>query len=246
MPPFLKDFGTGLALPFRAVKVIARSAKLTLLSLLAALVTAFALVALWFWTWGWTGRLVDGWFSGDGTLRNVAAGLIHVVLFFISWAAAALTVPHLLLAPLQDPLSEAAEQSLGRPKAPGAGFVRSIGLSIVHTVVRLAMMLAGFVVLLPLHFIPVASSVVYAVLSSVWSMWCVCAEYVSGPAARHLKPFSSVTTSMRTAPFKSLGLGAALYALLFIPPLNFFLVPVAVVAGTLLYVQLETSERTSV
>ena len=36
-----------------------------------------------------------------------------------------------------------------------------------------------------------------------------------------------------------LGLGFGLYALLWIPILNLFLVPVAVVAGTLLFSQLE-------
>ena len=44
---------------------------------------------------------------------------------------------------------------------------------------------------------------------------------------------------MRSRPFLCLGVGLALYFLLWIPVLNFFLVPAAVVAGTLLFRQLQ-------
>ena len=49
---------------------------------------------------------------------------------------------------------------------------------------------ALFASLLPLNLIPVAGSVLYAVISAMWAMWWVCAEYLSGPMARHLLPWT--------------------------------------------------------
>jgi len=149
-----------------------------------------------------------------------------------------LTVPHLLLAPLQDPLSEATEEKLGDfTPAPfsAARLVTGTVTSVLHTVSRLALMLVGFGVLLPLNFVPVAGNILYGVLSATWAMWWVCAEYVSGPMARHLMPFKAVLKAMWARPFLSLGMGATLYVVLWVPVLNFFLVPLAVVAGTMLF-----------
>ena len=73
----------------------------------------------------------------------------------------------------------------------------------------------------------------WAVISSAWTMWWLCAEYVSGPMARHLYPFRQVLKSMRQRPAMSMGFGAALHLLLFVPVVNFFLVPLAVVGATI-------------
>ena len=72
-------------------------------------------------------------------------------------------------------------------------------------------------------------------LSAMWAMWWVCAEYLSGPMARHLLPFKAVLKAMRARPFLAMGMGATLYVVLWVPVLNCFLVPLAVVAGTLMY-----------
>jgi CysZ protein len=53
--------------------------------------------------------------------------------------------------------------------------------------------------------------------------------------ARHLYPFGQVLAALRRRLTLALGFGAALYVMLWVPVLNFFLMPVAVVAGTLLY-----------
>ena len=83
--------------------------------------------------------------------------------------------------------------------------------------------------------VPVAGSVLYLVLSSTWSMFWIAVEHLSNPMARHLRPFGQVVTALRRRLPLALGVGAALYVMLWVPVLNFFLMPVAVVAGTLLY-----------
>ncbi len=229
----LSDFFTGLGLPFTSLKLIFRGGKLLGLGLAAAAVTAVTLIGIFLGVWPLATRIAHA-IAGEGTLGVFLSFVVYLTLVVI----AALTVPNLALAPLQDPISEATEERCGgftAPKFSFATFVKSIGTSVAHTASRVSIIVLGFVVLFPLHFVPVAGSVVYFVASTTWAAWWLAAEYLSGPMARHLMPFKRVTAAMRARPMICLGFGLALYVVLWVPVLNFFLVPVAVVGGTLLF-----------
>ena len=94
---------------------------------------------------------------------------------------------------------------------------------------------SGFLVLFPLNFVPGVGSAVWWVLSSLWSSFWIAAEHLSNPMARHLFPFGAVVRALwRRLPL-AMGFGLATYAVLWVPVVNFFLMPLAVVSGTLLY-----------
>jgi CysZ protein len=232
------DLLRGLALPFQAFGLIFRTPKLLTLSLLCAVVTAATLVGTGWGAWSLGQALAQKLIGADGGWQHAASVGLGVVLFIVLFAVGALTLPNLLLAPLQDPLSEATEVKLGGFVAPPfslGGTLSGIFTSLRHTIARLALMALGYVVLLPLNLVPVAGSVVYVVLSSLWAMFWLAVEHLSNPMARHLRPFRQVFGVLRRRIALSLGFGAALYVLLWVPVLNCFLMPVAVVAGTLLY-----------
>ena len=232
------DLFTGLALPFRALRLVLTTPKLLLLSMVCALVTGLTLIALAIFLWPLAEWISGNWIDASSGWRNAAGLGVSVVLYAAMLIVGALTVPNLLLAPLQDPLSEATEEKLGNFAAPAfsvARLIKGTTTSLLHTASRLALMLLGFAILFPLNFIPGAGSVIYAALSLIWGMWLVCAEYLSGPMARHLLPFRAVLQAMRARPLLAMGMGATLYVVLWVPVLNCFLVPLAVVAGTLLY-----------
>jgi len=229
----LSDFFTGLGLPFKSLGLVFKGGKLLALSLVASAVTAVTLVAIFLGAWPLASRIAHA-LVGEGTLGVFLSLVVYLTLVVI----AALTVPNLVLAPLQDPISEATEERCGNFSAPKFSFptfVKSIGTSVAHTASRVFIIVIGFVVLFPLHFVPVLGSGAYFVLSTAWAAWWLTAEYLSGPMARHLMPFKRVTAAMRSRPMVSLGFGLALYVVLWVPVLNFFLVPVAVVGGTLLF-----------
>lgn len=232
------DFFSGLALPFRAFKLVLTTPRLFMLSLLCFALSLATLIALLVFLWPAAGWVTTGWVAEGSWWRTALGGGLHVLVYLALVAIGLLTVPSLLLAPLQDPLSEATETKLGNFTPPPFSVARTIsgaGTSLLHTVARIGLMLIGIVVLLPLNFIPVAGSVLYGVLSAAWSMWWVSAEYLSGPMARHLFPFSAVLKAMRARPLYAMGMGAALYVVLWVPVLNCFLVPLATVAGTMMY-----------
>lgn len=232
------DLFRGLWLPLRAFALILKTPKLFVLSLACAAVTGITLVGVGWGAWALGQRGASALIGAASGWQHAASIGLGVVFFIVLFAVGALTAPNLLLAPLQDPLSEATEVCCGdftaRPFSIGAA-TRGIVESLSHTLLRLALMALGLVVLFPLHLVPGAGSVLWLLLSSIWSMFWLAAEHLSNPMARHLRPFRQVLGVLRKRLLLSLGFGATLYVLLWVPVLNFFLMPVAVVAGTLLY-----------
>ncbi len=232
------DAVTGAWLPVRAARLMLTTPKVLGWSLGCALVTAATLVVLAVWWWPLSqhwGELLVGNSAG---WQRATGSVVGFVLFVLLYGVSALTVPNVVLAPLQDPLSEATEVACGDFTPPPFSFaatVHGVSVSLRHTALRLLFMALGFVALLPLNFIPVVGNTGWLVGSTVWSMFWLAAEHLSNPAARHLHPFGQVVRALRKRPFLALGFGASLWVLLWVPVVNFFLVPVAVVAGTLLF-----------
>jgi CysZ protein len=113
--------------------------------------------------------------------------------------------------------------------------VRGITTGLLHTLARLFFLLAGLTLLLPLHLIPGVGSVLWTVLGALWTMTWMAGEFLAAPMTRHLYPFAEVRRMLRQRRALCLGLGAGVYLLLWVPILNTFFLPVAIVAGTLLY-----------
>ncbi|MBX7096070.1 MAG: EI24 domain-containing protein [Myxococcaceae bacterium] len=228
----------GAALPFKAVGLIARTPRLLGLALISAVVTSGVVVLLFITLWPLARSIAEHLVAGDGTTWSVVRTAGVVLLYVVLLVSTLLTVPHLVLAPLEDPLSEATEVSLGGFTPPPFSlgtFARGVVLSASHTLLRLVFLLGGVLVLLPLNLLPVVGSVAYAVVSFTWSAWWAASEYTAGPGARHHLGFFEVQRLLRRGSGATLGLGAVLVVLLWIPLVNFFLVPLAVVSGTLLY-----------
>jgi CysZ protein len=237
------DFFRGLTLPFLALRVVFGNRRVFLLSLIASVVTFFALLALVALLALYTDDLVRRWFFEPSTWYGQVGFWALVALLFVLLLVVGLnTVPLLLLAPLQDPLSEATEQACGTSGGGGAfslgGVLRGAWVSIAHTAARIALLLGGHALLLPLHLVPGVGSALWAALSITWTIYWLAAEYLDAAMARQLYPFSEVRRAvLRRLPL-CMGFGAAVYLLMWLPVLNLFFVPLAVVAGTLLFHEL--------
>ncbi|MCP3164472.1 EI24 domain-containing protein [Myxococcus qinghaiensis] len=237
--PRLADFFQGLGLLGRAFGLIFRSRRLFVLSALCAAVTAVALVALAWLLWRYApGALGSFWTQPESWYGRGLWYTVLVLSGLVLWVVGANVVPPLLLAPLQDPLSEATEALCGGGDGPPftlASFVRGIVTGLAHTLARLFFLLAGLTILLPLHLIPGVGSILWTVLGGLWTMTWMAGEYLAAPMTRHLYPFAEVRRMLRQRRALGLGLGAGVYLLLWVPVVNTFFLPVAIVAGTLLY-----------
>ncbi|WP_224366915.1 EI24 domain-containing protein [Hyalangium versicolor] len=237
--PALKDFFQGVGLLGRAFGLIFRSPKLFLLSTLCAIVTLASLVGLSVLLWHYTPGLVGSFFARPEAWYGQALWyLVLTLTFVVLLVVGANVVPPLLLAPLQDPISEATEELCGGAPSPPfslGAFFRGLVTGIAHTLARLLFLLLGLAVLLPLHLIPGLGSILWTVLGSLWSMIWMAGEHLAAPMTRHLYPFAEVRRMLRERSALCLGFGAGVYLLLWVPVLNTFFLPVAIIAGTLLY-----------
>ncbi|HZN94037.1 MAG TPA: EI24 domain-containing protein [Myxococcales bacterium] len=239
------DFARGLRLPFSAFRLIFRSPRLFGLSLLASAVTLAGLVGSVVAWWRFTGPLLETVIQEpEPGLTRWLWKVLWGLLFLLLTAITMNTVPVLLLAPLQDPLSEATEELCGdrqsRPFSVGRMLAES-ATSIGHTLARIAILLAGHAALFVLHFVPVVGSLAWTVLGPAWTMTWLATEYLDAPMARHLYHFRQVRSVVFRRLGLSLGFGAAVYVLLWVPLLNLFFIPVAVISGTLLFRALRQS-----
>lgn len=236
----LLDFFQGLSLPFTAARLIFRSGKLFALSAISSAVTLASLVALVWALTRWTRPLVASvWAVPDTWYGQAAWYLVFGLTFLLLLVVGANTVPVLLLSPLQDPMSEATEELCGgggeRGRFSVAGTARQLVTSVGHNLARVGELLVGNALLFALNFIPGVGSTVWAVVAPLWTMGWLAVEYLDGPMARHLYPFRQVRRAVLERLPLCMGFGAAVYVLLWIPVLNFFFIPVAVVGGTLLF-----------
>lgn len=233
------DFLQGFTLLGRALGLIFRSPKLLLLSSLCAFVTLIALVALVVVLGRYTPELVSHFFARPQVWYGQALWyLVLVLTFLVFLVVGANTVPSLLLAPLQDPISEATEELCGGYASPPFSlgtFLRGIVTGVAHSLARIFFLLLGLVVLLPLHLLPGVGSILWTVLGSLWSMIWMAGEHLASPMTRNFYPFSEVRRMLRERRALCLGFGLGIYLMLWVPVLNTFFLPVAIVAGTLLY-----------
>lgn len=235
----LSDFFQGLGLLGRAFGLLFRVPRLRGLALLCAGVTFASLVALTVLLSRYTPVLLAHFFARPGTWYGLALWyLVLVLVFLVLLVVGANVVPPLLLAPLQDPLSESTEDICGGHEPPPFGlgtFLGGLARGLTHTLARTFFLLAGLALLLPLNLLPGVGSVLWTVLGSLWTMTWLAGEHLATPMTRHGYSFAEVRRALRERRALCLGFGAGVYVLLWVPVLNTFFLPVAIVGGTLLY-----------
>lgn len=237
--PGPSDFFQGLALLGRAWRLIFRTPRLLGMSALCAVVTLVALGGILVLLWLYAPELLGAlWSQPEAWYGRILWYLVLVLMALVLLVVGVNVVIPVVLAPLQDPLSETTEELCGDytspPFRPGA-FLRGLATSVGHTLARVLLLLLGLALLFPLNLVPAVGNLAWTVLGSLWSMFWLAGEHLAAPMTRHLYPFAEVRQAMRRRWLLCLGFGVGTWFLLWVPLLNTFFLPVAVVAGTLLY-----------
>ncbi len=232
------DLARGFAVPFQALGLLFSTPRLKALTLLVAALTAATLIGLGIGLWHWAPALADWLWAGSQSWWSQALhGLLIAVLFVALFVAGANVLPLTLAAPLMDPISVQTEISLGLPTTEGglARTVRELVRSVLNALLRVAVLAMGYLALAPLWLVPGIGGPLWTGAGFLWTSLWIAGQYLDVPMARHLYSFGQELSLLRRRKLLSLGFGAAISLLLWIPLLNFFFVPVAVIAGTLLF-----------
>jgi CysZ protein len=232
------DLLRGAAYPLRAASLVLRVPRLRRLTALCAAVTLL-IFAGWAWAlWTFLPRILEAvWRHPDGAVGWLWE-LTLIVSGALAWLLGAATLPLLALAPLEDALVAATEAAVGAPPAPPsgvAGAARQAVSAVVRTAFRVTLLLVGQALLLVLQLVVPAGAPVWAAAGVVWTALFACAEYLDPPLARRGGSFAEVRRVLARRTALALGFGLAVTVLLWVPLLNLFLLPLAVVAGTLLH-----------
>lgn len=238
-------FVDGVKVIPRAIGMIARDARLRKLAIRPFLVSVVVVLI---------GLPFVLWFAGD-LFRLVLpssaewSGFIETVvriLFTIAVTVAGLFVllmlGRIIGAPFNSKLSEGVEEaylgiqrnsssSLGAMVAEGAG-------SVVTAIGRLLLFLLLYPPILVTQLIPVVGIFIFPVLSTLYGAFALSFDFTESSWERHLPGFRNRLRFMREHLGAFLGFGLGAVVMMLIPFVNFLLIPVAVAAGTLLYLDI--------
>ena len=232
------DLLRGASYPFRAAGLVLRVPRLRRLAALCGAVTLL-IFAGWAWAlWAFLPRLLEAvWRHPQG-----AVGWLWELTLIVSGAAR--------VAPRRGDLSPARAGAArghpgrghrvgsGRTARPPSGIARAARQAVsavARTAIRVMLLLVGQALLLVLQLLVPAGAPVWAIAGVVWTALFACAEYLDPPLARRGGTFAEVWQVLARRTTLALGFGLVLTVLLWVPLLNLFLLPLAVVAGTLLH-----------
>jgi CysZ protein len=232
------DLLRGASYPVRAAALVLRVPRLRRLTALCAAITLLIFVG-WAWAlWAFLPRLLEAvWRHPEGAVGRLWE-LTLIVSGALAWLLGAATLPLLALAPLEDTLVAATESAVGAPPALPSGITRAARQAVsavARTAIRVMLLLVGQGLLLVLQLLVPAGAPVWAGAGVVWTALFACAEYLDPPLARRGGTFAEVRRVLARRTALALGFGLVVTVLLWVPLLNLFLMPLAVVAGTLLH-----------
>ena len=246
---FLRQFIKGLYYPLDAMVFLFREKlwRLALVPIVINVVLMGLIVAtLLFWLGPYLSDLdtymntmklgpLLAWFAGF--LSSLLWLLSALVSFLLSGLFVYL-VGQAVASPFLDLIAERVEKIvLGVEEVPGG--MRAMGRSVVMAFSDLFWSIFIWLVLhIPLLLIallPLIGAPIWSVGSFLVSAFIVAVDFAGISMARRLVPFRKRFVTLWRLRWLSLGLGTALFVLLFIPGVNILALPVAAIAGTLCY-----------
>jgi CysZ protein len=170
--------------------------------------------------------------------------LLTIILIVILLLAIALTftmVASILGSPFHDAISARTEILVtGREEPPFTikAILAEIWRTVKEELKKIIFYLVAIGLILLLNLIPVIGQILYVVLSFTLTILWLGMSFLDYTFARHAYKFGMKIRFVRQNMFAVFGFGLAVFVGVLIPVLNLVFLPVAVVGGTLLYLEL--------
>ncbi|MFT6600012.1 MAG: CysZ protein [Alloalcanivorax sp.] len=199
------------------------------------------------WIGGWVAGLADGWeFSGSWSFLNpavdflVGAAVVLVWIVLLGLFASVFTLGvQLIAAPFMGFLAEKVDiRVTGRPmpeESIPAMTVRVFKRELRKTWYWLWRAVLILFVVLVIYFIPVVN-VLASTVWFLWSGWLLGMQYIDFAADNRQVPFTVMLERLKRKRWMVLTFGSVVLGLTMLPLVNLVIMPVAVIAGTLIWV----------
>ena len=199
------------------------------------------------WIGGWVAGLAAGWeFGGTWSFLNpavdflVGAAVVLVWIVLLGLFASVFTLGvQLIAAPFMGFLAEKVDfRVTGRPmpeESIAAMTVRVFKRELRKTWYWLWRAVLILFVVLVIYFIPVVN-VLASTVWFLWSGWLLGMQYIDFAADNRQVPFTVMLERLKTKRWMVLTFGSVVLGLTMLPLVNLVIMPVAVIAGTLIWV----------
>lgn len=248
-------FRAGASLPIRGARMMVTTPALWPWIAIPVFVTTVLVVGAAGATWSWGGVLVESWWDrpdAGGTLGTISRGvwtladaLSHLVVFLVL-AVASWFLGLILASPFYDAMSAKVEEIvLDRPRQDD-GWAEVLGdilLGIRHTIAGLTLWVGLWLPILFIGLVPVFGQIAAAIAGPLLTAFTLSREVMDYSLSRRRYSFRTKIGILRELGPTAAGLGVATLVISSIPLLNFISMPAAIVGGTLLYCELEQSDR---
>jgi CysZ protein len=248
---FIKRYIKGLSVLWRSGRLLANRPKLTRYLLLPVLVTMAAYIFLLFKLYA----LLEATFSdfvpsltGEdiwSILFYIFWLLLFVALFFYLASYSFISMAKVFSAPFNDLLSEKIELEFNPNYKEPTNAIRHFMATILPTVIeeikKVTLISLGFVILFFLAMLPILTAFVTPV-AFFYSILVVAIDFVDYPLARRQMSLKEKKKYVIEQLPELLGFGSGTFVLFLIPFLGLFVLPIAVVAGTLLFIDSENKD----
>lgn len=243
--------------PLTALRLLRATPSLWPLVLLPALLTGVTLTLALLLAWAQGGDLVRAVLpapSLDPGWLGTVLGVLRSAAFALLWLAVAGTlafvgvlVASLLSSPVHDRLSAAVEaRVLGPSTQPFVlgTFLADVAVGVGHSLLSIALWASLSCPLLVLSAVPVVGTVLHPVLSVGISSLLTANEALDYTWSRRRLTYAEKLGILWSQRAVTGGLGLSAVLVLLVPGLNLFVMPVAVIAATLLALELEAAGLT--
>lgn len=247
--PFGRRVLLGMRYPLLGARLVIGHPGLWGYLLAPAMITATLFLTVSFSTWHLIGWGL-GWLWTPGPEH---ATWLHVLWYgalfslrlsvFVVTGVSLYLLSGLIAIPFNDRLSEHVEtMALGPYDEPFSWRVLAgdLALSVAHSALSIVLWLLVMAVSMALNLVPVLGQVLSFAVGTGGTAWFLARESMDGALSRRRMGYAHKLAVLRENGAVLLGFGLVASVMLWIPLLNFVLLPMAVAGGTLLYCRLET------
>lgn len=171
--------------------------------------------------------------------------IVLIIVLLLAIVLAFVAVANILASPFNDALSAKTEMIItGRKDEPFSisAVIKEVGRTIVEELKKILFYLVAMGVIFLFNLIPVIGSVIYVVLGSALTVFWLGLSFLDYSFARKQYKFGQKLKFIKAHPATSFGFGLSIFVGVLIPVFNLFFFPIAVVGGTLLYLEIAAVE----
>lgn len=239
-------FRLGMSFPFKAFRYlrehpplwgwVALPAAINLVLLVSGVVSSWMVapqIVAWLWTRPAEGLAMVAWVLTVWMARLALAAVIGMGVYLAAG---------IFSAPFNEVISEKVEQfELGDASEPwtAAIFLRDTLISVLHSLASVGVYFLCMAPLLLLNVIPGLGSVLFTVASWTLTAFFLAREMLDGVTSRRRMSLKAKIQLVNQHRALMGGFGFAQNILLWIPLANFVCLPIGVIGGTLMYIELE-------